>query len=153
ERINLERIRMRAAIEAIPDVTAVAFGQPVPGLQAGNTFLQLPDPRDPTRLIRVSAASLDSRFIDVLGLRLAYGRAPTDNDADVVLVNRRLARELFGREDVVGEHLSQGFALPGAGLPPPREIIGVLADMSFQHPSADVEPMLFSTATNSLGLS
>jgi hypothetical protein len=34
----------------------------------------------------------------VLGLRLAHGRAPTDSDVDVVLVNETLARELFGRE-------------------------------------------------------
>ena len=154
ERMNVERSRMREAMSAIPGIRAVAFGQPVPGLQTGNFTTQVPDPRDPTKSIRLSSGNLDSRFIEVLGLRLAYGRAPTDNDVNVVLVNEALARELFGREDVVGEQFMQNFAAPGAtGPPPAQEIIGVLEDMSFGHPAADVQPMLFSTSSNFLGMS
>jgi len=154
ERMNVERIRMRDAMVTIPGVRAVTFGQPVPGLQVGNFTTQVPDPRDPTKTIRLSSGTVDSRTIDVLGLRLAHGRAPTDNDVNVVLVNQALARELFGRDDVVGEQFIQNFGPPGAGGPPPaQEIIGVLEDMSFGHPAADVPPMLFSTSSNFLGLS
>jgi hypothetical protein len=154
ERMNIERIRQRAAIETIPGVTAVAFGQPVPGLRSGNLVTQVPDPRDPSAMIRVSSGTIDSRFIDVLGLRLAHGRAPTDDDVDAVLVNQRLARELFGRDNVVGEQFQQNFGPPGSSGPPPaREIIGVLEDMSFEHPAADVEPMLFSSAATPFGFS
>jgi hypothetical protein len=107
-------------------------------------------------MIRVSSGNLDSQFIDVLGLRLAHGRAPTDNDVDVVLVNQALALELFGREDVVGEQFMQNFGPPAPGVsgpPPAQEIIGVLEDMSFGHPAAEVQPMLFSTSTSFFGFS
>jgi ABC-type antimicrobial peptide transport system permease subunit len=153
ERMNVERIRMREAISAIPGIAAVAFGQPVPGLQMGNFTTQVPDPRDPTQMIPVASGNLDSRFIDVLGLRLAHGRAPTDNDVNVVLVNQALARKLFGGDDAVGEQFTQNFALPGGGPPPTLEIIGVLEDMSFGHPEAEVQPMLFSTGSNFFGFS
>ena len=68
---------MREAMATIPGVIDVAFGQPVPGLQTGNFTTQVPDPRDPTKSIRLQTGNLDSRFIDLLGLRLAHGRAPT----------------------------------------------------------------------------
>jgi ABC-type antimicrobial peptide transport system permease subunit len=142
---------MREAMAAIPGIDAVAFGQPVPGLQTGNFTTQVPDPRDPTKSVRLVTGNVDSQYIDLLGLRLAHGRAPTDSDVNVVLVNESLARELFGRTDVVGEQFIQGFGPPGAGPPPSQEIIGVLEDMSFGHPAADVQPMLFSTSSNFLG--
>ena len=154
ERMNVERARMREAMAAIPGVMDVAFGQPIPGLSTGNFTTQVPDPRDPTKSVRLSAGNLDSRYVDLLGLRLAHGRAPTDSDVNVVLVNQALARELFGRDDAVGEQFMQNFAPPGASGPPPaQEIIGVLEDMSFGHPEADIQPMLFSTSSNFLGMS
>jgi predicted permease len=154
ERMNVERIRLREAMSTIPGIEAVAFGQPIPGLQSSNFTTQVPDPRDPTKFVRLAGGNLDSQFIDVLGLRLAHGRAPTDNDVNVVLVNEAAARELFGRTDVVGEQFIQNFAPPGVSGPPPaQEIIGVLEDMSFGHPAADVQPMLFSTSTNFFGMS
>jgi len=141
----VEMARRREAIEAIPGVTAVAFGRPVPG-QTGRAWTQMPDPNDPSEQIQVTTGSVDSRYVDVLGLRLLHGRAPTEDDIQVALVNQAFAQAFFGRDNVVGESV----ATSPVGLGQQTEIIGVLEDLSFQHPSAEVEPILFRTQNQSL---
>jgi putative ABC transport system permease protein len=137
--------RRREAIEAIPGVSAVAFGTPVPGFNAPNSR-SIPDPSDATRQIQLRTSSVDSRYVDVLRLRLLHGRSFADSDSNVVMVNRAFARRFFGRDNVVGEALGIG-----TGNMPGLEIVGVLEDLSFEHPAAEVEPIVFqklsSTAT------
>jgi ABC-type antimicrobial peptide transport system permease subunit len=143
ENVVVENARRREAIESLPGVTAVTFGTPIPG--AGFTsWSTMPHPRDPTEQIRVYHGMADSRLVDVLGYRLVQGRSPADGDVAVALVNQMLARELFGRDDVVGESLP--IAMPGAQS---TEIIGVLEDLSFEHPNADVLPYAFLTSNTS----
>lgn len=140
----VELARRKEAIEAIPGVSAVAFGNPVPGLNASG-ITRIPDPRNPQEMIDVTAGSIDSSFIDVLGLRLLYGRAPDDDDISVAVVNQTFARTYYGRDDVAGEQI----ALSPAGFGEPIEIIGVLEDLSFGHPSAEVPPVMFRTQNRS----
>jgi len=144
EAAAVELARRREAIEAIPGVTAVAFGDPVPGTNRRSTT-RMQDPEDPTRELVLRMGSIDSRYIDVLGLRLLYGRGPTETDGTVAVVNQALAQLLWGRDDVVGEQLPTG--VMGASQ---TEVIGVLEDLSFEHPSADVEPIIFMTLENAL---
>lgn len=134
--------RRREAIEAIPGVTAVAFGQPVPGAPQDGTGSRITDPNDPANEIVVRMGGLDSRFIDVLGLTVIHGRQPEDSGTTVAVVNQALARAIWGREDVVGE------SLPVRGG---VEIIGVLEDLSFEHPSAAVQPLIFLSSINPFG--
>jgi len=140
----LDLASRREAIETIPGVAAVALGTPVPAMNQQSTS-QFPDPNDPSRRVQVRVGNIDSRYVDVLGLRLSFGRAPNDNDTIVALVNQAFAREYFGRENVVGEPLP--FPVRGDQQ---VDIIGVLEDFSFDHPAAIVEPILFLTAGNSL---
>jgi hypothetical protein len=90
---------------------------------------------------------MDSRYIDVLGLKLLRGRAPREGELDVVLVNESFARAYWGHSDVVGESVLLGPEtapfVPRAGIS--ARVIGVLEDLSFGHPSADAEPILFGT--------
>lgn len=140
----VEIARRRDAIETIPGITAAAIGWPVPGANQQNTN-QFPDPDDPSQRVRVRMGNIDSRYVDVLGLRLAYGRAPEDSDGAVALVNEAFAREYFGRENVVGEPLP--FPIRGDQQ---VDIVGVLEDLSFDHPAADVEPIMFLTFNTSI---
>ena len=135
----VESRRRRDAIEALPGIGAAALGRPIPGVQTDMRWGNVPDPSDPAREIEVREGAIDSHFVDVLGLTLIHGRAPEENEADVMLVNRTLARLLWGRDNVVGEILSS----PVGGQP--REIVGVLEDLSFEHPSATVPPFAFVT--------
>jgi putative ABC transport system permease protein len=140
---TVEFARRREAIEAIPGVTAVAFGSPIPGMNSRSST-QIPDPADPSVRIQLRIGSIDTRFVEVLGLRLLYGRAMNEGETGAVLVNRAFARRFFGRDDVVGE------AAPTASRPdqPAPEIVGVLEDLSFDHPAADVEPIMFRPMTS-----
>jgi len=130
--------RQREVVEALPGVRAISWSSLVPGAQSQVSTRPYRDPLDPTREIRVGFGTIDSRFVDVLGLRLLYGRAPEATEAGVALVNQALARRYYGRDDVVGESLD----IPN-DLSPSTEIVGVLEDLSFVHPAADVEPILF----------
>jgi predicted permease len=135
-----EMLRHREAIEAIPGVRAVTFGVPVPGQSYGLPS-QIPSIDKPGEFVTIDTVYIDDRYIDVLGLRLLHGREPTDGDAGAVLVNRAFAQALWGRDDVVGERADTSNL--GLGEGEPREIIGVLDDVSFGHPLARVRPIVF----------
>jgi len=133
----VEMARRREAIEAIPGVSAVAFGFPIPG-SGSRSWMQIPDPADPAKRIQLRMGTIDTRFVDVLGLRLMDGRVMTEGE-NAVLVNQAFAQRFFGREDIVGER-APTTSMAGQSGP---EIVGVLRDLSFDHPSADVEPIMF----------
>jgi ABC-type antimicrobial peptide transport system permease subunit len=139
----LETARRREAIEAIPGIEAVAFGRPVPGdEQRYISGSQFTDPDDPANPIEGRVGMIDSRFVDVTGLRLLSGRTLADNDVGV-LVNQTMARALWGREDVIGQQLPASSNLRGE-----PEVIGVLEDLSFGHPSANVHAYVFTAGIN-----
>jgi len=95
----------------------------------------LPHPDNPNDRVQVRIARIDGRFVDLLGIKLLHGRAPEDGEA-VALINRAMAERVYGRENAVGELLS----LPNSPTAS-TEIVGVIDDVSFEHPSADVPPI------------
>ncbi|HEX5046130.1 MAG TPA: ABC transporter permease [Gammaproteobacteria bacterium] len=128
----------RELIEGLPGVSGVTLSALVPGWQQSLEKRQVPDPVDPSRGFTIVYAQIDSQFVGVMGLRLLRGRVPADDETGASLVNRTLARHLFGRDDVVGERLE----ISGAEQPS-TEIVGVLEDLSFLHPASEVDPALF----------
>jgi hypothetical protein len=136
---RLEIPRRREIIETIPGVTAVSFGRPVPAVDVSSfSGLNIPRSDNSSTTIEATSGNVDGRFVEVLGLRLAHGRALGD-DEEAVMVNQALARAVFGREDVVGERLPGGENLRGYGG---QEIVGVLEDISYGHPAGVVEPLV-----------
>jgi ABC-type antimicrobial peptide transport system permease subunit len=143
--ITVELARRAEAIEAIPGVSAVTFGTPVPGLGNRNTT-QIPDPADPSARMQLRTGTIDTRYVDVLGLDLLYGRVMAEGETEAVLVNQAFAQKFFGDDNVVGE-TARIATRQGQSDP---EIVGVLRDLSFDHPAADVEPIVFRLMSNSL---
>lgn len=134
----VELVRQREILEALPGVQAVTLSSIFPS-GGGALGTRLRDPADPSRDIAIGYGPIDGKFVDVLGLRLLYGRVPADGETGTALVNQTLARLVFGQDNVVGEFLEVD------GEPGPRtEIVGVLQDLSFAHPTADVIPILFT---------
>lgn len=145
--IVVEYTRRREAIEAIPGVSAVAYGSPVPGGESEDLIpfpVRLADPNDPTRVIEAYTGSVDDRYVDLMGFRVLYGRAPGLAEADGVVVNQALAQALWGRDDVVGERIPGDvrWGMQGA------DVLGVLEDLSFDHPSAAAPPYAFSVLSS-----
>jgi hypothetical protein len=135
---SIARERLREAIEAIPGVTAVAYGYPIPGDEEPGLYpRQVPDPTDPARTLEITRGVMEDRLVDVLDYDLLYGRAPSANEDNVVVVNQAAARALWGRDDVVGERIFGSSQFEGL------EIVGVLKDLSYAHPMAAPRPYAF----------
>lgn len=143
----IDAAQQREVIEALPGVRGVTLSDLAPGQMQGRLQeRQVRDPRDPSRETPIGYVRIDSEFVDVLGLKLLYGRVPTEDEIGASLVNRALARRFFEHDDVVGERLEvSGAANPGTEVAadPRTEIVGVLEDLSFLHPAAAIEPTLF----------
>jgi putative ABC transport system permease protein len=132
--------RRRESIASLPGVTDIAFGALFPGSNAQPVMDSQPHPINRGERVELGFVLIDSRYVDLLGINLIHGRLPEENEADVTLVNQTLARQLWGRDDVVGETMA--FSASG-GLS--TEIIGVLEDVSFGHPQGEIPPMFFPT--------
>src|SRR5690606_5443271 len=146
EGILLKQTSARDAIAALPGVTAVALGGSAPAMQYSTGTRTIPDPRTPREQPRIQSMVIDASYVDVLGLRLVHGQSPQASEPNAVVVNRSLAELLFGRSDVVGEHLilnTQGGR---------SQIAGVLEDLSFEHPLAEIEPTAFFNLSANSGL-
>src|SRR5690606_25201545 len=140
----LERERIRDAVGALPGVQKLTMSGGEPGILGSVMGFGIADPNDPTKRLMLQALPVDEHYVDVLGLTLLHGRTFGPDEPAAVLVNRALARLLFGRDDVVGESIP--FSLVSGQR---SEIVGVLDDLSYQHPLADVTPMAFIQSTSS----
>jgi predicted permease len=138
ESLMLSQVRAREAIAALPGVAAVSLASAAPGVQAGTSTRTIPHPEKPGETIPLRTVIIDADYIDLLGFKLLHGRSPKDTEPTAVLLNRKLAQQLFGRDDVVGESLA--WNTQGTQR---AEIVGVLDDLSFEHPLAEVDPTAF----------
>ena len=88
--------------------------------------------------------TIDSRFFATLGMHVLRGRtfAPGDaTGAPVAIVNSRLARQLFGSDDVVGRQFYRGAV---RGTPPvPLTIVGVVEDAKYGSVRDEKPPTLY----------
>lgn len=132
----IRRARYRDVIERIPGVDSVGFGSSIPGRMA-ESVIRLESANAPEQLIDVPVAAADENFRRVLSMQLLQGSDLNEREQNSVLVNETFAKTLFGRSTVVGE------VIASSGM----TIAGVLKDAAFVHPSAEVRPMIFRTAT------
>jgi putative ABC transport system permease protein len=131
---NFETLRqVLLAVRALPGVEAVATAGPAPFSQSTNT-------REYTRNGRpvgYRTARVSDDLASVLGLTVTRGRFFTrEDDAatwEPVVVNERLARELFGDGDPIGRDIGEmrtaggsDGAPPGAPPEPERRVVGVV---------------------------
>lgn len=74
----------------------------------------------------------------MLDIDLIDGRFYDGGEGDAMLVNEAAAQLIWGRQDVAGETLP--ISISDADN---SEIVGVIADVSHEHPEADVEPRIY----------
>jgi putative ABC transport system permease protein len=139
-----EREHRRALIAALPGVEDVGFSTSVPGQWRQMWTMQLAPPDQPDDTFPVAMQSADANFLPLLNARPLAGRLLEASDRSEIVVNETLARRTWGRVDVVGE------ILPMAGAPPnaPRwEVVGVIRDLAYHHPSEEQEPVGYQLAS------
>jgi putative ABC transport system permease protein len=128
---DLLRLVLTASRE-LPTVTGLATAFTGPYRTASWESVQrLPDGRE----IAYSSNRVDDDFDDVLQIRMVAGRWFSPEDEGVtwlpVVVNVKMARDIFGTTDVVGREIPE---LPPPNAPadarpePPKRIVGVIED-------------------------
>ena len=145
-RASVDNARRREIFLSVPGVTDVSMTGIAPGMIVNMNRGSMPHPNDPNQEIQGQRALIDAHYVDVLELRLIHGRSPTDAEGGTMLVNQAFARAVWGREDVVGESIDVGTGTGNPGGQQLVEIVGVLEDLSFEHPAADVIPTVFLTS-------
>ena len=107
-----------------------------------------PDPRsEQSRAFRathgVYRLNVDAQFLETMGIPLQRGRTfdarDTATGQQVAVINRALAKQLFGAEDVVGRRFRLGL-LPTS---PAVEVIGVCADARYASLRREMAPTVY----------
>lgn len=140
------RIGARADVESFAFSTAVPFtGWPMSPELVDLVGVSHQPPEDRRRSFPVDVTH---NYLGVLGVPLVHGRPFGQHAMREIVVSQAFARQLWGRDDVVGEQIERvasGFSLRGAtmmvgpggaeGAAPPREIftvVGVVGDVGIE---------------------
>jgi putative ABC transport system permease protein len=88
------------------------------------------------KLTTIYGLNVDHNFLDVFQIPLIKGRffTSTGSDIDKAVINEKLSN-LMGFEDPIGRRMTRGKKQ--------YEIIGIIKNFHFQHPSNDINPFLF----------
>ena len=122
-------------LAVLPDVEAVGVSSRLPLASSGGSasvfrVAGVPMPTDPGELPQAPVTFVSPGYFDAMRLRLQSGRAFTRLDGaespPVLVINETLARDLFGGEPAIGQHV-----LPAGAGPEPWEVIGIVADVRY----------------------
>jgi putative ABC transport system permease protein len=132
--------RLLAETRALPGIMAAGVSDAVPMAdnRQGTSFSHVDGPpADPSRSSTVNFAYVTDGFFDAMGIPLVSGRAFTTQDGQgarrVVVINQRLARQVFGDDIAIGRLVNIGVSTKE-----PFEVIGVVGDD--RHTSVEAEP-------------
>ena len=94
--------------------------------------------------IEINVYQADSDFVEIMGLRMAQGRALTDEPADAraVVINETAAR-IMGWAEPLGETI----AVQGG-----KRVVGVIEDFHFDGPRHEIEPLIIEQVAGWAGV-
>jgi predicted permease len=135
----VERIRQMPGVMAAGIIDAV----PIADNRQGTEFTRLDGAdADPTRAPTANVAWVTEGYFEALGVPLVAGRTFTPRDAAgsprVAVVNRRLARQVFGEAPAIGRQVRVGNASQT-----PFEVIGIVGDERHVGVETDPPPSFF----------
>jgi putative ABC transport system permease protein len=116
---------------------------PMADNRQGTAFVRLDGPpADPTASPSTNVAWVTEGYFESLGVPLIAGRAFTAEDTQgrdrVVVINRMLARQVFGDEDPLGRQVRVG-----ASTQAPFQVIGVVGDERHVGVDSDATPSFY----------
>jgi putative ABC transport system permease protein len=142
QQAGFAEIVRRAA--AIPGVEAAAVISPIPlgGDSNANTFLISGRPAlRPEDKPMSNHRTISPNYVRALHIPLSRGREFDERDNQhappVIIVNETLANRFFTGPEALGQHIVIEGERGDNGLPPPREIVGIVGDV--RHESLDTE--------------
>ena len=95
--------------------------------------------------MKINVYKADSDFVEIMGLRMAQGRALTDEpaDAEAVVINETAAR-MMGLEEPLGKTISASRG--------DSRVVGVIEDFHFHGPRSKIEPLVILQVDGGGGL-
>jgi predicted permease len=134
-------------LKALPGVTNVSIEDTIPGYGPG-AGPQVTVPDGP-RAEEAGLLACDENFFDTLQMRLLRGRWLSGDEvrrsAHSVVLNQKLARDLFGGKSPLGRQIEIKAFQPPFGPPQvaPFQVVGVVADIKNAGPQEPSMPMIF----------
>jgi putative ABC transport system permease protein len=131
-------------LESLPGITGAASVSVLPLSGGGNNGnLHVVDRAEPPGAATpvVNVRTIAASYFHTLGIPLLAGRFFTDHDnagaPKVVLINQRLAREVFPGQDPLGRRIAFEWS------PGPWQIVGIAADENTVSLDVDVRPVVY----------
>ncbi len=130
-------------VRGLPGVRAAALGAALPFEEAYLTPVSFPGA--PGGPIPAQPDFADAEYFATLGIAIVEGRAFSDADQYVgapatVIINQKLARQLFGTESPIGRCIRAG---PMPRDVPCAQIVGIAADAKYADISRDAVPFFY----------
>jgi predicted permease len=135
--------RALARVRALPGVRAAALGGALPFEEAYRMPVSFPG--SPAGAVAAQPDFADTEYFATLGVAIVEGHAFTDADQYLgapatVIVNRTLARRLFGSESAIGRCIHAG---PMPREVPCAQVVGVAADAKYADVSREALPFFY----------
>jgi predicted permease len=130
-----------SAVSAIPGVESAALVSRIPIGAGGADCSAHAEGSADRGGVGADMRTASPAYFATLGIPILFGRSFTAADRaggpPVVVINRRLARELFGAENAVGRHVVS------CGPTGPAEVVGVTGDVHADGLAADVRDQVY----------
>ena len=120
-------------------IATVSLSGTIPGEGMGMVF------RAGEEQMMINVYQVDSDFVEIMGLRMAQGRALTDDpaDAQAVVINETAAR-MMGLEEPLGKMINASRG--------DSRVVGVIEDFHFQGPRSTIEPLVILQVDGGAGV-
>jgi putative ABC transport system permease protein len=137
-------------VESIPGVEALAataISLPLEGYVDGPFEVEGRPPKDGQSRYSAYNCVVSPRYFEVFRIPLLRGRVFTERDdtgaPGVVLINEAAARQFWPKSDPVGERIFVNKGMGPEFEEPPRQIIGVVADVRDTGLTQEPQPILY----------
>ncbi len=142
----LERVRSVPGIASAATATNLPAGE----WNQGRAFTIEGRAEKVGEILAAGYTSISPSYFPTLGLPLLRGREFTERDRyggpDVVIISETMARRFWPNENPIGKRIicaSRRFRGRGLGMPIPREIIGVVADVQHVGHESDLSTEMY----------
>jgi len=136
--------QLRESVKSIPGVLSVATASGAPLVRTLNYTASI-EGQSQSRPFYIEYRSVSLEYFETVGIRISRGRSfvPTDTESSlpVVLINERLARRFPADVDPLGQRLTLAKGAPHEEAP--REIVGIVSDVSDRPPGAPVASTVY----------
>ncbi len=136
-------------IAALPGVRSAAVTTMLPMSGAGSTIhfnVKGRPVATPDKYTLAGYRAVSGSYFQTLGIPLVSGRLLNDRDRQgaprVIVINQTMARQHFGHEDPLGQHIQLGATPDPDPQFPYMEIVGVVGDVR-QQPDADAKSEMY----------